>query len=31
MLFRSGIQVDDKDKEKDDSSLPADGNTSPRN
>ncbi|KAE8777592.1 rRNA N-glycosidase [Hordeum vulgare] len=26
-----GIQVDDKDKEKDDSSLPADGNTSPRN
>ncbi|KAE8790988.1 hypothetical protein D1007_34636 [Hordeum vulgare] len=26
-----GIQVDDKDKEKDDSSLPADGNTGPRN
>ncbi|KAE8793488.1 hypothetical protein D1007_31902 [Hordeum vulgare] len=26
-----GIQVDDKDKEKDDSSLRADGNTSPRN
>ena len=26
-----GIQVDDKDKEKDDSSLPADGNTCPRN
>ncbi|KAE8787652.1 hypothetical protein D1007_38351 [Hordeum vulgare] len=25
-----GIQVDDKDKEKDDSSLPADGNTRPR-
>src|SRR3954466_3761809 len=26
-----GIQVDDKDKEKDDSSLPAEGNTGPRN
>ena len=26
-----GIQVDDKDKDKDDSSLPADGNTGPRN
>ncbi|KAE8805257.1 hypothetical protein D1007_18661 [Hordeum vulgare] len=26
-----GIQVDDKDKEKDDNSLPADGNTGPRN
>ncbi|KAE8804736.1 hypothetical protein D1007_19299 [Hordeum vulgare] len=26
-----GIQVDDKDKEKDESSLPADGNTCPRN